>query len=465
MSNGKKLVIIGAGPGGYVAALKAALFKLNVTLIEKEEVGGTCLNVGCIPTKVLTSTAHFYTNLGQADKLGIKISGMQLDWPQVQKRKQATVQRLVIGVKSLLKARGVNLIYGTAQLVDENKIEMKDKERKTQTIDFDNLIIATGSVPIKLPLPGAELDGVIDSTEALSLSEVPRTMLVIGGGVIGCEFSSIYQAFGTEITIVEMLPQILPGEDEEIVGLLRRNLEKRGIKIYTNSKVSKIADEPNNLKKVFISTSEGEIQTVVEKVLVCVGRKANLSNLGLEKIGIILDKGNIWVNEYLQTNVPNIYAIGDCIGNWQLAHVASMEAEIAIENILGEKIKMDYDAVPRCIFTIPEIGSVGFSEKEAQYKGLKIKVGKFPFLANGRALAENDYEGTVKIIAEENSGKILGAHILGNRATDLIAELTLAKRNGLTAKDIENTIHAHPTLPEAIRESTLKLLGKPIHIP
>jgi dihydrolipoamide dehydrogenase len=464
MSNGKNLAIIGAGPGGYVAALKAALFKFNVTLIEKEEVGGTCLNVGCIPTKVLTSTAHFYSNLKQADKLGFDISEIKLNWGQVQKRKQSTVQRLVTGVKSLLKSRGVNLIYGTAQLVEDKKIEVKDKEGKTQTIDFDNLIIATGSIPIKLPIPGAELEGIIDSTGALSLSEVPKTMLVIGGGVIGCEFSSIYQSFGTEITIVEMLPQILPGEDEEIVSLLRRNLEKKGMKIYTNSKVSKITDELNNLKRVFISTPEGEIQTVVEKVLVCVGRKANLSNLNLEKLGITLDKGNIWVNEYLQTNFPNIYAIGDCIGNWQLAHVASMEGEIAVENILGEKIKMDYTAVPRCIFTNPEIGSVGLAEKEAQQKGFKIKVGKFPFMANGRALAENEYEGTVKIIAEEESGKILGAHILGNRATDLIAELTLAKRKGLTAQDIEETIHAHPTLPEAIRESALKLLGKPIHI-
>jgi dihydrolipoamide dehydrogenase len=462
--SGKNLVIIGGGPAGYVGAIRASQLQASVTLIEKEEVGGTCLNVGCIPTKVLTSTAHLFLSMKRSDRWGLKTQGISLDFPQVMKRKQMVAERLVTGVKSLLKTNGVNLIKGTANFLDEKTIEVKTDKGEIQKIIADKILIATGSVPIMLPIPGMGLEGVVDSTGALSFSEVPKSMLIIGGGAIGCEFAYIYHSFGTQVTIVEMLSQILPGEDPEIVASLRSSLERAGMKIFTDSKVSKIARGKEGRKIVFISSPKGKIDIEVEKILVSVGRKANTKNLGLEKLGIRMDRSNVKVDEYLKTNLPDVYAAGDCIGNWLLAHVASMEAELAVENALGGEKKMDYTAVPRCIFTHPEIGSVGLTEKQATEQGIKIKTGKFPFLANGRAQAENEAEGMVKIIADANSNKILGAHILGPRATDLIAELTLAMQMGAKTEDLINTIHAHPTLAEPVREAALKLEGRPIHI-
>lgn len=469
--SGKNLVIIGGGPAGYVGAIRASQLQASVTLIEKDKVGGTCLNVGCIPTKVLTSTAHLFLSMKRSDRWGLKTQGVNLDFPQVMKRKQMVAERLVTGVKSLLKANGVNLIKGTASFLDERTIEVKT-DPKTQTsgkgeiqkIVADKILIATGSVPIMLPIPGMGLEGVVDSTGALSFSEVPKSMLIIGGGAIGCEFAYIYHSFGTQVTIVEMLSQILPGEDSEIVASLRSSLERAGMKIFTDSKVSKIAQAKEGKKIVSVFSPKGEMDIEVEKILVSVGRKANTKDLGLEKLGIRMNRANVIVDEHLRTNLPDVYAAGDCIGNWLLAHVASMEAELAVENALGGEKKMDYTAVPRCIFTHPEIGSVGLTEKQATEQGIKIKTGKFPFLANGRAQAENETEGMVKIIADANSNKILGAHILGPRATDLIAELTLAIQMGAKTEDLIDTIHAHPTLAEPVREAALKLEGRPIHI-
>ncbi len=460
----KKMVIIGSGPAGYVGAIRASQLKANVTLIEKEEVGGVCLNVGCIPTKVLTSTAHLFLSMKRSDRWGLKTHGINLDFPQVMRRKQMVAQRLVTGVKSLLKANGVNSVKGTAKFLDEKVIEVKTNKDKTQKIEADKILIATGSVPIMLPVPGMELEGVVDSTGALSFSEVPKSMLIIGGGAIGCEFAYIYHSFGTQVTIVEMLSQILPGEDQEIVASLKTSLERAGMKIFTDSKVSKITSAKDGKKTITISSPKEEIKIETEKVLVSVGRKANTKDLGLDKFGIKMNRSNIMVDEYLKTNLPDIYAAGDCIGNYLLAHVASMEAELAVENALGTQKKMDYTAVPRCIFTHPEIGSVGLTEKEAKDQGIKIKTGKFPFIANGRAQAENEAEGMVKIVADANSGKILGAHILGPRATDLIAELTLAIKMGAKTEDLIDTIHAHPTLAEPVREAALKLEGRPVHI-
>jgi dihydrolipoamide dehydrogenase len=463
-SSGKNLVIIGGGPAGYVGAIRASQLKANVTLIEKDEVGGVCLNVGCIPTKVLTSTAHLFLSMKRSDRWGLKTPGINLDFPQVMRRKQMVAQRLVTGVKSLLKANGVNLIKGSATFLDEKVIEVKTDKDKIQKIEADKILIATGSVPIMLPIPGMELEGVVDSTGALSFSEIPKSMLVIGGGAIGCEFAYIYQSFGTQVTIVEMLSQILPGEDQEIVASLRTSLERAGIKIFTDSKVSKIASAKEGKKIITVSSPKGEIDIETEKVLVSVGRKANTKDLGLDKLGIKMDRSNIMVDQHLKTNLPDIYAAGDCIGNYLLAHVAFMEAELAVENAFGAQKKMDYTAVPRCIFTHPEIGSVGLTEKQATDQGIKIKTGKFPFIANGRAQAENETEGMVKIIADANSNKILGAHILGPRATDLIAELTLAMKMGAKTEDVIYTIHAHPTLSEPTREAALKAEGRPIHI-
>jgi len=459
----KNLAIIGGGPAGYVGAIRGAQLGANVFLIEKEEVGGTCLNVGCIPTKVLTSAAHTFSMFKRADQFGLKISDVSLDLPQLMRKKEATVRKLVTGVKYLLRSNQVNIIDGTAKFLDRNTIEIEKKDKTKEKIKADCILIVTGSEPIKLPIPGIDSPGVIGSTEALTLEEIPEEFLIIGAGAIGCEFASIYHTFGSKVTIVEMLPQILPMEDEEIALDLKRLWEKAGVKIYTGSKVTQITSGPDGKKIVSIATSEKEIEAKADKILVSVGRKANLKGLGVENIKLKLEKGNILVDEYLRTGIPNIYAAGDCIGGYLLAHVASREAEVAVENALGENIKMDYLSVPRCTFTYPEIASVGLTEKEAKDKGIKTKTGKFPFIANGKALAENEPEGLVKIISNE-SGKMVGAHILGNRATDLIAELTLAIKMQARAEDIIETIHAHPTLPEAIREAVLKLEGRPIHI-
>jgi len=338
------------------------------------------------------------------------------------------------------------------------------KDGGIEKLQSDKILISTGSTAIDLPVLGSDLDGVIDSTNALSFQEVPESLLIVGGGYIGCEFASIYHSFGSEVTIVEMLPQILPGEDEEIVSILRRKMEKEGIKIYTQSKVSGIFRKDEKTKKVKVFTPKGEIEIESEKVLICVGRKPNTDGLNLKSIGIVQDDGKIKVDEHMRTNLDHIYSAGDCIGGYLLAHVASMEAECAVENALGGNLKMDYSAVPRCIFTHPEIGGVGLTEREALDQGFKIKIGRFPFIANGRALAEDETEGMVKIIAEEKSDKILGGIILGNRATDLIAELTLGMKKRINSKDLIETIHAHPTLAEAIRESALKAAGRPLHM-
>jgi len=460
----KNLIIIGGGPAGYVGAIRAAQLGARVTLVEKDEVGGTCLNVGCIPTKVLTSSAYLLSSLKTASRWGLRVHRWELDFSQLMKRKQMVVTRLVSGVKSLLKARGVNLIKGTASFLDERKIEVRLEDGTTRELEADRFLIATGSVPIRLPIPGIESEGVMDSTGALSLSSPPRSMLIIGAGAIGCEFAYIYHSFGTRIIMVEMLPQILPGEDEEISAGLRTSLERRGIRIFTSSKVSRITPTREGKKTVTVSTSQGETEVEVEKVLVSVGRKASTQNMGLEKLGIKMDRGNIVVDDHLRTTLPHIFAAGDCIGNWLLAHVASMEAEIAVENALGMEKKMDYTAVPCCIFTHPEIGSAGLNEKQAREKGMEVKTGRFPMVACGRAQAENEVEGFVKIVAEKTSGKILGAQILSHRATDLIAELTLAIKMKAKTEDVIHTIHAHPTLSEPIREAVLKADDRPIHI-
>jgi len=458
------LAIIGAGPGGYVAAICAAQLKAKVALVEKWEVGGVCLNTGCIPTKVLISAAHALENISEAEQWGIKTSHSDLDLVQLARRKQLTVKRLTNGVRHLLKNNKVELFSGEASFFDSDTLHIQFKDGKEENIKARKIIIAAGSVPVRLSIPGCNLKGVMDSTAALEIDRIPKSMMVIGGGYIGCEFASIYRAFGTKVTIVEMLSQILPGEDEEIVCSLKSTLQKKGIDILTDSKVTQIQLTENDTKKIGIRTLQEEKEIVADKVLVSVGRRPQTHGLNLEGIGVRTTQGQVLVDECLRTNLPNVFAIGDCIGNYLLAHVASMEGEIAVENALfNRNKKMDYSAVPRCIFTIPEIGSIGISEKQAQQKNIKIKVGRFPFLANGKAQTENQTEGMVKTITDEN-GRILGAHILGNRATDLIAQLALAMRNGVSAQGFIETIHAHPTLPEAVREAFLKSEGRPLHV-
>lgn len=454
------IAIIGGGPGGYVAGIYAGKRKAKVALIEKCELGGTCLNRGCIPTKALIHSARLFQDIKNAGKFGIAADNVTINWNDMQKNTVSIVKTLTKGVENLLKSNSVTVFKGTAKLADKNTILISDKTEQ-MTITADNIIIATGSVPTILPIPGHDFQNVITSDEALFLEELPSSMLIIGAGVIGTEIGYIYNALGTEVTIVEMLPEILLKLDDDISQELIRHLKTQGIKIYTDAKVKEIKQKENTLQ-TFFETKEGIKFIDSEKVLIAVGRTPNTA--AIEKLSCNIDKKGILVNDYLQTNIENIYAVGDITGKSMLAHVASHQGIVAIKNIMGEEHKMDYKAIPYCIYTNPEVASVGMSEKEAKaiYKD-NIKVGRFPYTANGKAMAIGEKSGFVKIIAESRYNEILGVHIIGPCATELIAEAVLAIKLECTAEELADTIHAHPTLSEAVMEAAFDLLKEPIH--
>jgi len=458
-----EVVIIGGGLGGYVAAIKAAQLGLKVVLVEKDKLGGVCLNWGCIPTKALVSTAELLNNLQRAGEFGIQVKDYSFDFPAIMKRKDMITKRLSSGVEQLLKANRVRVIKGEGQIIKPGTVEITDAAGEKEMIKSKNIIIATGSSVMKLPIPGIDNEGVITSDGALSLSELPSRMLIIGGGVVGIEFAGIFKALGVEVTVVEMLPRILLPIDEEIAVRLTQLLKRKGIEILTDSKVKEIKKNRQNLE-VLISTADGEKKLEVEKVLLAAGRVPELGNIDVQRLGIELDKGAIKVDEKMRTNIPGIYAVGDVVGKIMLAHVASREGIVAVENISGKEVLIDYKVVPNCVFSMPEVASVGLTEEEARKENHNIKVSKFPFIANGKALSMGETEGMVKIIADADTSELLGFHILGAHASDLIAEGTLALSMEATAFEIVNTIHAHPTLSEAIAEAAEGITGKPIHI-
>ena len=458
-----EVVIIGGGLGGYVAAIKAAQLGLKVVLVEKDKLGGVCLNWGCIPTKALVSTAELLNNLQRAGEFGIQVKDYSFDFPAIMKRKDMITKRLSSGVEQLLKANRVRVIKGEGQIIKPGTVEITDAAGEKEMIKSKNIIIATGSSVMKLPIPGIDNEGVITSDGALSLSELPSRMLIIGGGVVGIEFAGIFKALGVEVTVVEMLPRILLPIDEEIAVRLTQLLKRKGIEILTDSKVKEIKKNRQNLE-VLISTADGEKKLEVEKVLLAAGRVPELGNIDVQRLGIELDKGAIKVDEKMRTNIPGIYAVGDVVGKIMLAHVASREGIVAVENISGKEVLIDYKVVPNCLFSMPEVASVGLTEEEARKENHNIKVSKFPFIANGKALSMGETEGMVKIIADADTSELLGFHILGAHASDLIAEGTLALSMEATAFEIVNTIHAHPTLSEAIAEAAEGITGKPIHI-
>jgi len=458
------IVIIGGGPGGYVAAIRGAQLGLKIVLVEKDKLGGVCLNRGCIPTKTLVSTAEILHNIKRANEFGIKVEDVSLDFAKVMTRKEQITRRLTSGVEQLMKANQIRVIYGEGNILKPGVVEVVNTEREKETIKTKNIIIATGSSVMKLPIPGLDTEGVITSDEALSLQKLPAQLLIIGGGVVGIEFAGIFNAFGVEVTVVEMLPQILPPIDEEISQRLSLILKRRGIKVLTNSKVEEIKKNDHNLE-IIISTSEiGDISLTIEKVLLSAGRIPDFGNIDVERLGIELEGKAIKVDEKMRTNIPRIYAIGDVVGKIMLAHVASAQGKVAVENIAGFKRSMDYRAVPNCVFSMPEVASVGLTEKEAREKYSKVKISKFPYMANGKALGMGETEGLVKIVADEDTFEILGLHILGAHASDLIAEGTLALSMEATAEEIIDTIHAHPTLAETIAEAAEGITGKPIHL-
>ena len=457
------VVIIGGGPGGYVAAIKAAHLGLKAVLVEKDKLGGVCLNKGCIPTKSLISTAEVLNHIQRAEEFGIQVKDYSFDFTAIMKRKDLITRRLSSGVEQLMKANQVRVVRGEGQIVEPGTVEILDADGQKEIIKTKNIIIATGSSVMKLPIPGLDVEGVITSDEALSLSELPSRMIIIGGGVVGIEFAGIFRALGVEVTVVEMLPRILLPIDEEIARRLTVSLKRKGIEILTDCKVKEIKKNNQNLE-VLVSTSEGEKKLETEKVLLAAGRVPELGNIDVQGLDIELDGRAIKVDEKMRTNISGIYAVGDVVGKIMLAHVASREGIVAVENIAGKEVLMDYKVVPNCVFSMPEVASVGLTEEEARKEIDNIKVSKFPFMANGKALGMGETEGMVKIIADGDTLELLGLHILGAHASDLIAEGTLALSMEATAEEIINTIHAHPTLAEAIAEAAEGITGKPIHL-
>ena len=457
MAGSFDVVVIGGGPGGYVAALRAAQLGARTAIVEKDRMGGTCLVRGCIPTKALLQSSELYTQAKGGAPFGVVADNVGFDWGAAQKRKTAVVDQLVKGVEGLLKAGGVTSFKGGARLAGRGVVDVAGEQ-----VQAKDIVIATGSAIARIPLKGAEL--TIDSDQILELKDVPKRLAVIGGGVVGMEFAAMFAALGSKVTVLEMLPQVLAMVDADLVAVYTKHLAGLGGEIHTSSKVSEVVKQNGALQVRFSTGAEGGAVDA-DQVLLAVGRVPYTQGLDAEKAGIKLDRGRVVVDQHLHTDADGIWAIGDVIGGIMLAHVASYEGVCAVENIAGHANRVpDYHAAPNCIYTDPEIAHVGLGEKEAKDKGIAVKVGKFPFAAAGRALTLGQTEGFAKVIADAESGKLLGAHIVGPRATDLIAEATLAIQNGLTLEQVDLTIHAHPTLPESFMEAALAAQGRAIHI-
>jgi len=457
MARSFDVVVIGGGPGGYVAALRAAQLGATTAIVEKDRMGGTCLVRGCIPTKALLQSSELYTQARDGAAFGVVADRIGFDWSAAQKRKTSVVDQLVKGVEGLLKAGGVTSFIGGARLAGRGVVDVGSEQLQAKDI-----VIATGSAIARIPLPGAEL--TIDSDQILELKDAPRRLAVIGGGVVGMEFAAMFAALGSKVTVLEMLPQVLSMVDADLVASYTKHFSKLGGEIHTDSKVSEVVKKNGGLQVRFSTGGEGGVVDA-DQVLLAVGRVPYTHGLDAEKAGVKLERGRVVVDDHLRTTADGVWAIGDVIGGIMLAHVASYEGVCAVENIAGHSNRVpDYHAAPNCIYTDPEIAHVGLGEKEARDKGIAVKVGKFPFAAAGRALTLGQTEGFVKVIADAESGKLLGAHIVGPRATDLIAEATLAIQNGLTLEQVDLTIHAHPTLPESFMEAALAAQGRAIHI-
>ncbi|MCY7815937.1 dihydrolipoyl dehydrogenase [Bacillus haynesii] len=456
-------LVIGAGPGGYVAAIRAAQLGQKVTIVEKGNLGGVCLNVGCIPSKALINAGHRYENAKHSEEMGITAENVKVDFTKVQEWKASVVNKLTGGVEGLLKGNKVDIVKGEAYFVDSNSVRVMD-ENSAQTYTFKNAIIATGSRPIELP-NFKYSDRVLNSTGALALKEIPKKLVVIGGGYIGTELGTAYANFGTEVCILEGGEEILPGFEKQMSSLVKRNLKKKGnVEIHTKAMAKGVEEKADGVTVTF--EVKGEEQTIdADYVLVTVGRVANTDELGLEQVGVeMTDRGIIKTDKQCRTNIPNIYAIGDIIEGPPLAHKASYEGKIAAEAIAGEAAEIDYLGIPAVVFSEPELASVGYTEAQAKEEGLSVTAAKFPFAANGRALSLNETDGFLKLVTRKEDGLVIGAQIAGASASDMISELSLAIEAGMTAEDIAMTIHAHPTLGEITMEAAEVAIGMPIHV-
>lgn len=456
------IAIIGGGPGGYVAAIKAAQLGAKVCVIEKDKLGGTCLNRGCVPTKALYRNAELLNTLKNIDEFGIIVDNYSLDIDLMHKRRDKVVEQLVTGIDKLLKANRVEVIKGNGEILDKNTIAVELSEGSRKEVKAKNIIIASGSSTSMPPIPGAASEDIYTSESILNFKEIPKTLTIIGGGVIGMEFAGIFNAMGTEVTVVEFLPSILAQVDSDLTKRLNVLLKKRGIKINTSTKVNSI-ERINGEFKVNCENKKGEISFNSEAVLISTGRKANFDREKLEGLGIEFTKQGIKVDANMETSLKGVYAIGDVNGISMLAHAASHQGITAVKHIIGSEEATKVSIIPSCIFIFPEIAYAGITEEEAKEKGIEYVTSKFLFGANSKALTLGETEGLVKVIAKKEDNTIIGVHIMGTHASDLIHEGVLAIEKQLKAKDIADIIHAHPTLSESFHEAVLGLTGEAIH--
>jgi len=461
------VTIIGAGSGGYVAAIRAAQLGLKVALVEKEHLGGVCLNWGCIPTKSLLRNAEVISLLGRGKEFGFTVAGFEADFGAAVARSRKVSERLVKGVGALMRKNKIEVIEGIGVLKSPGAVEVTLNEGGVRVVETRNVIVATGGRA--RTIPGIEVDGerVLTYREAIVLRDLPASAVIVGAGPIGMEFAHIWATYGAAVTVVEMLPRVLPLEDEEVSKEVARAFKRRKVRLLTSTRVQGMEPTPSGVR-VSVTNGEGERVLKAERALIAIGVRPNSEGLGLEEIGVRLKRGNIVVDAAMRTNVArtggSVYAIGDVTGKFPLAHVASAQGVVAAETIAGvETVKLDYEAMPRCTYCHPQVASFGLTEAQAVERGYEVEVGKFPFRANGKALGLGERDGFVKIVAEESSGEILGAHLVGPEATELLPELVLARDWELTPEEIARTVHAHPTLSEALMEAAHAVFGKAIH--
>ena len=458
------VAIIGSGPGGYVAAIRASQLKLKTVLIERESLGGICLNWGCIPTKALLKSAETYSMFKHAKDFGLSVENISFDFNKIVERSRKVANINSKGVEFLMKKNKIDVVLGNAKIKSSSKIKVTADAGKTSEIEAKHIIIATGGRPRSIPDIEYDGDKIIEYRKAMSLDKKPESMVIIGAGAIGIEFAYFYNQFGTNITIIEMLDSILPIEDHEITDVLSKSFKKNKINIHTSAKVESIKKTKSGVEVTFSKGGKTE-KLSADKALIAIGIQGNVEELGLESLGVSVEKGFIPVNEWYQTNVTGIYAIGDVTGPPLLAHVASHEAIICIEKIAGQTPhRLDYESIPGCTYCQPQVASIGLTEAKAKEAGYEVTLGKFPYAASGKARAIGERDGMVKLIFDKKYGELLGAHIIGAEATEMIAELGIAKTFETTAHELASTIHAHPTLSEMIMEAAGDSLGEAIHI-
>lgn len=470
MTAPKHIAILGAGPGGYVAAIRAAQLGARVTVIENQALGGVCLNWGCIPSKALLAVVELGDKVKKAADYGLTIDGsVGYDPARMVARKNTVVEGLVKGIATLFKSWNIEHVEGTGELLDAKSLRVAKRDGTEVTVQADAIVIATGSSWPNLPLFPVDGKQIITSKEALDLGSIPKSLLIVGGGVEGCEFASLYSGLGTKVTLVEMLPNVLPLEDEEIASFMARELKKRGVELYTGTTVEKIERQPGMVR----ATLKDGVVVEMQQILISVGRGFNSKGIGLEKAGVQVGKrGDILVNDRMETNVRGVYAIGDVVGKAMLAHVASAQGKVAVQNILGHTSKVSYNLIPVGIFTLPEIGRVGLTEQQAREKvqaigrnpETDVKIGRFRYAALGKAQSTGDITGMFKIIADAKTQNILGVHIIGSHAADLVHEAAMAMHLGATPAQVAEMIHAHPTLSEGLMEAAEDIEGMAIHL-